>query len=524
MGQAKSPSFVTEMPLRANQAEERDLLTGLEAARRVYNACLGEALRRLARLRQSVDYRTACKMPQGKPRSRAFKQANAAVGFSEYDLHAYAAQFNHCWLGRHLDINTIQKLATRAFQAVQRYALGKNGRPRFKGRNQMDSVEGKTNKSGIRWRDGRVKWLDLSLQAIIDPKDKVIAHGLQSRIKYVRLVRRKIKGRNRFYVQLVCEGRPYQKEKYRPGRGVVGLDIGPSTVAVVGPQEAFLVQFCAELEPRWREIRRLQRKIDRQRRANNPDNYRPDGTIKPGPKTWTKSRRQRETEAQLAEMYRRMAAYRKSLQGQLVNRVLPLGNRYQMEKLSYRAFQRRYGRSVGLRAPGMFVTHLKRKAESAGAEVVEFPTRTTRLSQVCHGCGQVEKKPLSQRWHVCACGIVAQRDLYSAFLATCVEADANQRFGLNVDLARETWSGADMLLQTALSQICPRGRKQPASDRRLPASFGLSSGQRQSGSSEESSTYTVDSLDVVPQGNLLLHCGEGEPGKARGDVGTPLVH
>jgi len=75
---------------------------------------------------------------------------------------------------------------------------------------------------------------------------------------------------------------------------------------------------------------------------------------------------------------------------------------------------------VSLRAPGRFVSILRRKAASAGGRVVEFPTRPTRLSQVCHGCGAVEKKPLSLRVHRCGCGVEMQRDLYSAFLARCV--------------------------------------------------------------------------------------------------------
>ncbi|HEC33467.1 MAG TPA: transposase, partial [Chloroflexi bacterium] len=140
MGRARRDSFVVEIPLRVTPSQEKRLLARLEAARQVYNACLGESLKRLASLRQSKAYRTALKMPRGKARSRAFREANAAVGFREYDLHAYAAQFNHCWIGDHLDINTIQKLATRAFKAVQQYGFGKRGRPRYKGRNQMDTV------------------------------------------------------------------------------------------------------------------------------------------------------------------------------------------------------------------------------------------------------------------------------------------------------------------------------------------------------------------------------------------------
>jgi putative transposase len=114
------------------------------------------------------------------------------------------------------------------------------------------------------------------------------------------------------------------------------------------------------------------------------------------------------------------------------------------------------------RAPGLFVSLLERKAESAGTSVHEFPTTTTRLSQTCHQCGAVVRKPLAERWHVCACGVVAQRDLYAAFLALCINDNH-----LNADLARERWSSVDMLLQAALRTV------QPASGGGFPASFGL---------------------------------------------------
>src|SRR5258708_33592987 len=40
-------SFVCEVPLRVSRAQERTLLARLEAARQVYNACLGAACRRV---------------------------------------------------------------------------------------------------------------------------------------------------------------------------------------------------------------------------------------------------------------------------------------------------------------------------------------------------------------------------------------------------------------------------------------------------------------------------------------------
>ena len=274
---------------------------------------------------------------------------------SEYALHDDAKQFGHSWLGDHLDSHVVQKVATRAFKAVLRVGVGRAGRPRFKGKNQIDSLEGKSNKTGIMWREGQVQWKGLVLQPIYPRKpDPVIEHGLGSRVKVVRIVRRKINGRNRFTVQL-----PDHKEKNEIGEGDVGIDIGPSTIAIVAPetQKAELRQFCGELKSYQKEIRRLQRKLDRQ---------------------WQVSGREKETRRKLSELYRKQAAYRKSLPGNLANHVFSLGNPVKLEKLSYRAFQRRFGKSVGMRAPGEFVEILRRKAASAGdLKIREFPTRSS---------------------------------------------------------------------------------------------------------------------------------------------------
>ena len=158
----QTESFICELPLRLSGADKRVLSVRFDTARQAYNACVSEGLRRLALLRQSRAYQDARALPKGekgsaaaKARAAAFRQANEQTGFREYDLHAWAAErLSHQWLGKHLDINTVQKMAPRAFQSVRQHAVGKRGRPRFKGPNQLDSVEGKTNRSGIRWRGG----------------------------------------------------------------------------------------------------------------------------------------------------------------------------------------------------------------------------------------------------------------------------------------------------------------------------------------------------------------------------------
>lgn len=69
-------------------------------------------------------------------------------------------------------------------------------------------------------------------------RDPVVQLGLASRVKYVRLVTRTIQGKNRYYAQLVCEGVPYPKPEHTMGNETIGLDIGPSTLAMVGDTQA----------------------------------------------------------------------------------------------------------------------------------------------------------------------------------------------------------------------------------------------------------------------------------------------
>ena len=77
----RTPSFVCEVPLRVSRAQERTLLARLEAARQVYNACLGEARRRVRLVRESKAYQHARTLPRDDPaRKERFREARAQHG------------------------------------------------------------------------------------------------------------------------------------------------------------------------------------------------------------------------------------------------------------------------------------------------------------------------------------------------------------------------------------------------------------------------------------------------------------
>jgi len=75
MGKPATPTFITEIPLQDTPAQARQLLIRMDTARQVYNACLGESLKRLDLMRQSRIYQSARRMGKSAARTVAFAQA-----------------------------------------------------------------------------------------------------------------------------------------------------------------------------------------------------------------------------------------------------------------------------------------------------------------------------------------------------------------------------------------------------------------------------------------------------------------
>ena len=318
------------------------------------------------------------------------------------------------------------------------------------------------------------------MKALIDWRDPVVSSGLSHPIKYARLIRRRTSSPRaegadcqgyRYAVQLALEGTAYQKPRHPVGSDTIGLDLGPSTIAIVPREaEASLTLLCAELTPDARQLRRLERQLDRQRRAANPEHYDERGRPKKRGKhalPWKQSRGYLATRRRRAARERKLKAHRKSLHGRMVHQIMRLGNTIHLEKISYKGWQKRYGKSVGFRAPGMLIDHLKRTVASTGGTLIEVPTRSTQLSQYCHGCGERVKKPLSQRWHHCPCGIgPIQRDLYSAFLAAYLQAPDYRPSCAQYVVP---WEGAEARLRAAHERVTQRAREGQV----MPQSMGV---------------------------------------------------
>ena len=183
--------------------------------------------------------------------------------------------------------------------------------------------------------------------------------------------------------------------------------------------------------------------MDRSRRAMNPDNYNEDGTVKKqGSKKveWKKSNHYIKLQRELKEIYRKQTAVRKYQHECLANTILAMGNTFYVEEMNIAALskkakktelsnktgkckrKKRFGKTIGKRAPAMLLTILDRKLHYYNKELIKINTWKAKASQYNHYTGEYKKKTLSQRWNKIN-GERVQRDLYSAYLIMNINED-----------------------------------------------------------------------------------------------------
>src|SRR6266567_9007361 len=192
---SKTPTFLLELPLVVEAGQAKRLRAHLEAARQFYNAVLSQGQKRLHSMKADPAWQGARAIPRSHKQERqaAFSALRQQYGFSEYAFHGLAKTLRVCWVANHLDAVLAQRLATRAYQALNRVCVGKARRVRFKSRRRgLSSIENKRNDTGLRFvlhtpEEGHAGYLvghDDQLAAIINWNDPVVKHALAHRIKY----------------------------------------------------------------------------------------------------------------------------------------------------------------------------------------------------------------------------------------------------------------------------------------------------------------------------------------------------
>lgn len=257
--------------------------------------------------------------------------------------------------------------------------------------------------------------------------------GIES-LKKLLIVRRCIRGKNKYFLQLTISGEKPQKGRTL-GKGNVGIDIGPSSIATSSLKGVHFDKLADKCDNIEHELYLINRKLDRSRRANNPQNYNEDGKIKRGIRLiWKKDKdvkRYATLKQQRKELYRKQAEIRKQQHLEMANAMLSQGDTFIVEnnpidawvrrtkettktKTGKNRCKKRYGKSVANHAPSMFVSILKNKVLSLGGKFYEIDPRNA-ATQFDFTNGEFTKHEVSERSITLSNGCTHQRDMLSAF-------------------------------------------------------------------------------------------------------------
>ena len=446
-------NFIVEFPLKTQKYQEDILNRRFEIGRKIYNSLVNITQKRYKEMIKTKKYITLMSSLTGNKKTDKdiWKQINdirKQYSMTEYSFHEDVKEMQKHFKDN-IDSFTAQKIATALWKAYDELFFGNGKKVYYKRYDELNSLEGKSNKTGIRFIDDFLIWNGLKIPVIIDYNNQYEHKAINCKICYNRIVRKYVKNKYRFYIQIVFKGNPPIKTnnetgevKHCIGNGDVGLDIGTRTIAISSKSDVKMLELADRVQNIENQKLKLLRKLDRSRRSTNQGNYNEDGTIKKqGNKKviWNKSNHYIKYQNQLKELYRKQADIRKYQHECLANYIISLGNKIYIEKMNFSGLQKcakntekndkgkfkkkkRFGKSLANKAPAMLLKIINRKLNYFGEKLIEINIFEAKASQFNHFDKTYKKKSLAQRWNDFN-GIKVQRDMYSAFLIMNIGED-----------------------------------------------------------------------------------------------------
>lgn len=441
-------TYTYTLKLKTNTKMKKELNKRLQKGAVVYSETLKELLSRERKLKRDPLYKKAYKLEKGKERNAILNELDKKYNLSQFGAVAIAnKKRKDLCLEGYISNKVAQCLGDRAYLAFKKKHFVVNNTSKVIRPKMIDSLVSLAD-TGIRIKNGKVyygvtgKWKTHLLEIpVVYKNDEYEQEILRGKIIQNRILKKIQNGKEHFYLQMILRAEVAPR-KYDTSDmfGNVGIDIGTSTVAVSSYYETKLEELAPGIDRKEKEIARLQRKLDRQRRANNPQNYNEDGTIVRGKKTWAYSKKYYQTKNKLRKLKTKQAETRTLSHKTLANEIVGLGDRFVVEQMSFAGLQKRvketkvnektnkiqskkrFGATIGHRAPATLISLIEQKCKSQGKTFIKADTKSVKASQFDHLTEEYTKHSLSTRVKFVGDDKV-QRDLYSAFLLAHVEDD-----------------------------------------------------------------------------------------------------
>lgn len=252
-------NFIVQFPLMTEKYQEDVLNKRFEIGRQIYNSLVNITQKRYKEMIKTKKYRTILSSLTGNKKTDkdVWKQINdirKQYGMSEYSFHSDVKSIQYHFKDN-IDAMTAQKIASGLWKSYDKLFYGNGKKVYYKKYNTFNVLEGKTNTSGIRFKYDMLIWNDLKIPVAIDYDNYYEYQALQCDICYCRIVRKYIRNKYKFYVQIVFKGNPPVKVntetgeiKHHIGQGDVGLDIGTSTIAIASQSDVKILELADKVK------------------------------------------------------------------------------------------------------------------------------------------------------------------------------------------------------------------------------------------------------------------------------------
>lgn len=428
---------VVTLPMKTEIWQEDRLEKMFELYRVTYNAMLGQQIKTYRKMLRDERYihsrnyiNNVYRMPDEKAKKEAKKtdEYKAMLQLSRDVLREYGmSEFGFSKVGttyrQHFKENLSStcvgySIVKPMWTAFDKLLFGNGEQVRFKKKGEFRSVCSDL-KSGIRIvnEDGETlftrgdnkklyvtvgsgKKRKMMIPIMIDEKDLFKVQMLDRPYRTGRIIREKIKGRYRYFIQLAVEGAPAPKIdvktgefKHCVGKGHCGVYID-TIKCVVATQDKIITFNLSDGIISYEEKRaELNVFMDTSRRISNPDNYNANGTIKKGivgedgkrhKLHWEYSKNYHAARNQYGDLHRKESETRRIRRNILSNMILSMGDSFTVNDYPFEYAARRKkekestesgrhksaGKVIGENAPAEVIALLDNKLKANGLEGV----------------------------------------------------------------------------------------------------------------------------------------------------------
>ena len=257
-GKSDKACCVLTLPLLTEPWQEHIIEKRFRIMEHLKNSLIALELRKLKNIQRTKQYRQLEAEISNAPkenRKTLYKKRNELLknaGFSEFAFIDDMTNMQKHFV-EHIATQIAHKSASDVWSSFEKVLFNTGRKIHFIRRGSLSSIACKKDGNGMRFRNGMLHWnggqcknkVKLELR-VACPKTPYECAMLEKKIKYERIIRKWVKTRYKYYVQFTLDGNAVPKPR-KMGTGRVGIDIGPSSIAIASSQEVRLMELADKI-------------------------------------------------------------------------------------------------------------------------------------------------------------------------------------------------------------------------------------------------------------------------------------